>query len=59
MFIDNYKASENETDQEVAQTYDARNKIAKTVCFEESSQYNTSLKKPHHMENSIINNSKL
>jgi len=33
MFIDNYEASENETDQEVAQTHDARNKIAKTVCF--------------------------
>jgi len=50
MFIDNYEASENETDQEVAQTHDARNKIAKTVCFEESSQYSTSLRKPHRIE---------
>lgn len=55
MFIDNYKTSE--IDEEVAQSYDTRNKIAKPGCSTESSQYVPSLRKPHRMEGmfSLIN----
>lgn len=49
MFTDNYEVGEDEIDEEVTQTYDTRNKIAKTVS-QQSSQYNQFLGKPHRME---------
>lgn len=49
MFTDNYEVGEDEIDEEVTQTYDIRNKIAKTVS-QQSSQYNQFLEKPHRME---------
>lgn len=51
MFTDNEEAEEDEIDQEVAQTYDARNKTAKTVSFsQQSSPYSQSLGKSHRVE---------
>ncbi|KAM0735295.1 hypothetical protein ACS0PU_010443 [Formica fusca] len=50
---DNYEVGEDEIDEEVTQTYDTRNKIAKTVS-QQSSQYNQFLGKPHRMEGKQI-----